>query len=113
MTIRAAARSVILKRTQKENEDEWTAGGPAAVNGMSSEILYLLDSAQGLCMPQGNTPRRATGKLREETRSRRPIRVLHHVSQATSEALKFLIDSASPMLIDRVCPRSGISDEGK
>ena len=80
MAIGAAARSVILKRTQKENEDEWIAGGPAAVNGMSSEILYLLALsirhwAQGLCMPVGNTPRRAIGKLREATRSRRPIRV--------------------------------------
>jgi len=113
MAIRVAARSDILKRTQKEDEDEWIAGGPAAVNGMSSEILYLLDSAHGLCMPEGNTSRRVIGKLREETRSRRPIRVLHHVNQATSEALTFLVDSASPMLIDRVCPRSGISDEGK
>ena len=113
MAIRAEARSVILKRTQKENEDEWIAGGPATVNGMSSEILYLLDSAHGLFMPEGNTSRRVIGKLREETRSRRPIRVLHHVSQATSEALRFLVDSAPPMLIDRVCRRSGISDEGK
>ena len=72
---KSLARSVILKRTQKENEDEWIAGGPAAVNGMSSEILYLLDSAQGLFTPEGNTPRRAIGELREETRSRRPIRV--------------------------------------
>ena len=60
---------------------------------MSSEILYLLDPAQGLCMPQGNTSRRAIGKLREETRSRRPIRVTHHVHQATSEALKYLVES--------------------
>ena len=45
------------------------------MNGMSSEILYLLVPAQGLCMPEGNTSRRVIGKLREETRSRRPIRV--------------------------------------
>ena len=83
------------------------------MNGISSEILYLLDSAQGLFMPQGNTSYRAIGKLREETRSRRPIRSTHHVNQATSEALRFLIDSSLPILIDRVCPRSGISDEGK
>ena len=83
------------------------------MNGNSSEILYLLDSAQGLCMPQGNTSHRVIGKLREETRSRRPIRATHHVNQATSEALRFLIDSALPILIDRVCRRSGISDEGK
>ena len=53
-----------LKRIQRGSEDEWIAGGPAAVNGMSSEILYLLDSAQGLFMPQGNTSRRVIGKLR-------------------------------------------------
>ena len=62
MAIRAAARSVILKRTQKENEDEWTAGGPAAVNGISSEILYLLDSAQGLFTPEGNIGDRVIAK---------------------------------------------------
>jgi hypothetical protein len=59
---------------------------------MSSEILYLLDSAQGLCLPQGNTLRRIIGKLREETRSRRPIRSVHNVNQATSEALRFLFE---------------------
>lgn len=90
MAIRAAAGSAILKRTQKGSEDERIAGGPGTVNGNSSEILYLLDSAQGLFTPQGNTSRRVIGKLREETRSRRPIRSTHHVNQATSEALRFL-----------------------
>ena len=71
------------------------------MNGISSEIWYLLDSAQGLCMPQGNTSRRAIGKLREETRSRRPIRATHRllvraaVNRATSEALRFLIRIAT------------------
>ena len=68
-------------------------GGPAAVNGMSSEILYLLDPAQGLCMLEGNTSGRAIGKLSEETRSRSPIRATHHVVKATSEALRFLIET--------------------
>lgn len=63
------------------------------MNGISSEMLYLLDSAQGLCRPQGNTSCRAIGKLREETRSRRPIRATHHVDQATSESLTFLVAS--------------------
>ena len=83
------------------------------MNGISSENLYLLDSAQGLFTPQGNTSRSVIGKLREETRSRRPIRSTHRVNQATSEALRFLIDSSYPGLTDRVCRRSGISDEGK
>ena len=30
-------------------------GWPCGDERMSSEILYLLDPAQGLCMPQGNT----------------------------------------------------------
>ena len=92
MRIRRYLRSRILKRTQKGSEDESTVGGPAAVNGMSSEILYLLDPAQGLCMLEGNTSRRDIGKLREETRSRSPIRATHHVIKATSEPLKFLIE---------------------
>ena len=60
---------------------------------MSSEILYLLDPAHGLCIPEGNTLRHAIGKLREETRSRRPIRATHLVNMATSETLKFLAES--------------------
>ncbi len=71
------AGSDILKRTQKGCEDEPTVGGPAAVNGISSEILYLLDPAQGLFMPEGNTSHRVNGERFEETRSRWPIRTTH------------------------------------
>ena len=84
------ARSRILKRTQKGSEGEPTGCSHSAVNGMSSEILYLLDSAQGLFTPEGNTSRRGMGKLREEPRSRSPARATHRVIKATSEALKFL-----------------------
>jgi hypothetical protein len=83
------------------------------VNGISSEIWYLLDPAQGLWMPEGNTSRRVIGKLREETRSPRPIRAIHNVNQATSETLRFLIATKHSSLTGRVCPRSGISDEDK
>ena len=89
------------------------------VNGISSEILLLLAPlideywAQGLFTPQGNTSRSVIGKLRVETRSRRPIRATHHVNQATSETLKFLIAPKHSSLTGRVCPRSGISDEDK
>ena len=65
-------------------------GGPAAVNGISSEILYLLDPAQGLFTLEGNISRRAIGKLREKTRGRSPARAIHRVVKATSEALRFL-----------------------
>ena len=92
MRITSSLGSRILKRTQKGCEDEPTGCGHSAVNGMSSENLYLLDAAQGLCMLEGNTSRRVTGKLREETRSRSPIRVTHHVVKATSEALRFLVE---------------------
>ena len=85
------AGSDILKRTPKGCEDELTVGGPAVMNGSSSEILYLLDSAQGLFMPEGNTSCRVNGERFEETRSRRPIRTTHCVNQATSEALMFLV----------------------
>ncbi len=64
-------------------------------------------------MPQGNIARSVIGKVRAETRSRRPIRATHDVSQATSETLKFLTETEHTSLIDRVCPRSGISDEDK
>ena len=52
----------MLKRTQKGSEDESTVGGPAAMNGCSSEILFLLDSAQGLFTPQGNIVYRVHGE---------------------------------------------------
>ena len=87
MRIRRRLRSRILKRTQKGSEDERIAGGPATVNGNSSEILYLLDPAQGLSKPEGYILHRVTSELCKETRSRRPIRVTHCVKQATSEAL--------------------------
>ena len=103
----------MLKRTQKAREDELTVGRPAALNGCSSEILYLLDSAQGLCIPEGNIGRRLKGEWRSEARSRRPIRARHHVKQATSETLKFLIRVWQPVTAIRVCPRSGISDDDK
>lgn len=73
------------------------------VNGMSSEVLYLLNSAQGLCMPQGNTSHGVLGELCEETRSPRPIRATHYVSQATSEALRFLIDPKHTSLPSAFC----------
>lgn len=65
------------------------------MNGKSSEILYLLDSAQGLFTPEGNIVCSVKGKLQAETRSRRPARATHYVNQATSEALWFLIGSAT------------------
>jgi len=97
MRIRRRFRSRILKRTQKGSEGEPTGCGHSAVNGQSSEMLYLLDPAQGMCMPEGNTPRRVIGKLREETRSRSPARATHSllaraaVIKATSETLRFLV----------------------
>ena len=48
------AGSGILKRTQKGSEGESTGSGLSAVNDMSSEILYLLDPAQGLFTLEGN-----------------------------------------------------------
>ena len=79
-----------MKRTQKGSEGESTGSGLSAVNDMSSEILYLLDPAQGLFMLEGNTSRCVNGKLREETRSRSSARATHHVIKATSETLRFL-----------------------
>ena len=94
MRIRVS-RSRILKRTQKGSEGEPTGSGLSAVNDMSSEILYLLDPAQGLFMLEGNISRRVLASCQ-----RRPVlvgnvvllsaRATHHVIKATSETLKFL-----------------------
>ena len=62
------------------------------MNDMSSEILYLLDSAQGLFTLEGNISRRVYGKLRGKTRSRSSARAIHHVIKATSETLWFLFE---------------------
>lgn len=93
LAYKAVCRSRRLKRTQKGSEGEPTGCGHSAVNGMSPEILYLSDSAQGLFMLEGNTSRRAHGKLREETRGRSPARATHCVIKATSETLRFLAES--------------------
>ena len=57
---------------EKGSEDEAIVGGPATLNGISPEILFLLDSAQGLCLPEGNTLLSVTGEPSEEPRGRRP-----------------------------------------
>ena len=88
-------------------------GDPVTLNGSSPEIWYLSDSAQGLCIPEGNIVCSVIGERQTETRGRRPIRITHRVNQATSETLRFLIDRRLPIAIDRVCPRSGISDKDK
>ena len=51
-------RSGTSKRTQKGQEGESTESGLSAVNDMSSEILSLLDSAQGVCMLENNISHR-------------------------------------------------------
>jgi len=79
-----------LKRTEKGSEGEPTGSGLSAMNDMSSEMLYLLDPAQGLCMLEGNISRRVFGKLQEKTRSRSSARATHRVIKATSEPLRFL-----------------------
>ena len=38
---------------EKGSADELTVGDHAAMNGCRPEMLYPLDSAQGLCMPEG------------------------------------------------------------
>jgi len=94
---KAFGRNRTLKRTQKGCEDESTVGGPAAMNGISSEILYLSDPAQGLCNPESNIACRVNGERQGETRSLWPVRTTHSllataiVKQATSEALSFLV----------------------
>jgi len=44
-------------------------------------------------MPQSNIVRSVIGELQTKTRSRRPIRSTHHVNRATSETLRFLVES--------------------
>jgi hypothetical protein len=70
-------------------------GGPATLNGISPEILYLLEPAQGLFTPEGNIVCCVTGERPTETRGRRPIRTTHYINRATSEALRFLIRIAT------------------
>ena len=64
-TRKADRRNRRLKRTQKGSEGEPTGCGHSAVNGMSPELVYLSDPAQGLFTLEGNTSRRAHGKLRD------------------------------------------------
>jgi hypothetical protein len=75
----ATFRSGSLKRTQKGSEGESTESGLSAVNDMSSEILYLLDPAQGLCMLEGNISRRVTASCERRPGVARPL-ALHTMS---------------------------------
>ena len=53
-----------LKRLKRGRERESPEGSFSAVDGMSSEILYLLDPAQGVCILEGNISRCVEGKRR-------------------------------------------------
>ena len=75
----ATLRSGSLKRTQKGSEGESTGSGLSAVNDMSSEILYLLDSAQGLCMLEGNISYRDLASCERRPGDARPL-ALHMMS---------------------------------
>ncbi len=88
MSYKADRRSRQLKRTQKGSEGEPTGCGYPAVNGMSPEILYLSDSAQGLCILEGNTARRASGKLRVETRGRSPATANGEATPESTESTR-------------------------
>jgi len=65
-----------------------------AVNGIElRNHCFLLDPAQGLFMPEGNTGHRVIGEWWTETRSPRPIRATHYVIKATNETQRFLNES--------------------
>jgi hypothetical protein len=61
---KAIRRSRRLKRTQRGSDGEPTGCGHPAVNGMSPEILYLSDSAQGLfVLPCLNAPSKLRARV--------------------------------------------------
>ena len=67
------AGSGILKRTQKGSEGESTGSSLSSMNDMSSEILYLLDPAQGLFTLEGNTSHRALASCEKRPGVARPL----------------------------------------
>ena len=76
---------------QKASEGESTVGGPAATSDMSPEVLYPLDPAHGLCMPEGNSEGRVNGEWPSQSRGRSSARARQYVVKVTSETLRFLV----------------------
>ena len=112
----ATLRSGSLKRAQKGSEGESTGSGLSAVNDMSSEILYLLDPAQGVCWKAifltaiwqavredpasgaglfgaaapSSSPSSSTNQVVMLAHDCSSARATHDVIKATSETLSFL-----------------------
>jgi len=69
----------LVEAYQKGSEGEPIGSGLSAVNGMSPEILYLLDPAQGLFTLEGNTSRRVMASCEKRPGVARPL-ALHTMS---------------------------------
>ena len=83
------------------------------MNDMSSEILYLLDPAQGLFTLEGNISRRVLASCEIRTGVARPLALYIMSSKQPVKPCGSCSNHDTPVTIDRVCPTSLISEDGK
>ena len=80
-------------------------------------LCFLLDSAQGLCMPEGNIPYRVmasdAGRPGVEGAVILQWHAAHCVIKATSETQPFLNLREDQSWRNRVCPTSRRGENGK
>ncbi len=83
------------------------------MNDMSSEILYLLDPAQGLFTLEGNISRRDLASCERRPGVARPLALYTMSSRQPVRPCGSCSHHDAPVMIDRVCPTSLISEDGK
>jgi hypothetical protein len=83
------------------------------MNDMSSEILYLLDPAQGVCMLEGNISRRDMASCERRPGVARPLALYTMSSRQPVRPCRSCSYHDTPVMHDRVCPTSLISEDGK
>ena len=83
------------------------------MNDMSSEILYLLDPAQGLFTLEGNISHRDPASCERRPGVARPLALDTMSSRQPVRPCGSCSTQDTPVMSERVCPTSLISEDGK
>ena len=109
----ATSSKYSLMRTQKDSEGESTEDSLSVANDMSSEISYLMGSARGVCMLEGNISRRDMASCERSPGVARPLALYMMSSKQPVRPCGSCSDHDTPVMPDRVCSTSLISKDGK
>lgn len=83
------------------------------MNDMISEILYLLDPAQGVCMLEGNISHRDMASCERRPGVARPLALYMMSSKQPVRPCGSCSNHDTPVMLGRVCPTSLVSEDGK